>query len=1566
MNRLNKIMKVVLAALFIAALPNAAFAEHQRTPNPRPIPRQTGMSPQAVANFLKAVHARDNGENNRITGAPVTSNTRPVISQRPGRIMKSPDAPGGNIYALVPYHSRSTSYYDGYYAKLNLNNYSLTPELQNPNICNGSDYYFQTGAERNGILYIPAYSENMITGEVTIYWKAFDTTTGQQLPDIVFPAENSSLQAYFYGMTYDPVNDMFYGLSIDVTNGQYGTLVSVDPKQPKWTPKAIGFVGSAYGDAVCCIAYNPLDQMLYGLKDGGELVKIDVNEFDIITVQLYDDFNEYFMFPENATANAFCYSPYDHAFMTVYRDSYTQKMILASVDAETYEAYELGEITPLGYICALVCRDPYASDEAPDKIAEPIITFDKAATDGTYTIHTPSTTFGGIAINNDITVYVLVDGQEIDSFTAKPDTDYTKALNVTAGLHEMEIYATIGDNASPKTTVAFYAGYDSTLAPTNLALNQNVLTWTAPSAVGAHGGYVDMDNLTYNVYFNGDKKNLQPITGTTFKFAPDDQMSRKSITVTAVTQGMESEPSLPLSRTVGVAFDLPFKMQPATASEAALFETYNADSDDNVFQYYTGWDDFNCYTIRTGRYHEMPDDWLFLPAISFDDPDSLYELAFKYGNAFLDERHYDNLDIYIGTLPDPKAMTQKIYSHSERNTPVITDVNVRFTVPEANDYVIGFHSKPGNKTVYRGVILYDFDVHGTQFTTATPAAANDIKLTADKDGELYIDVEFTAPTLDMVGKAIPADTDITVTATTDAGSKSATLKPGAKGKVTVPAFADGFTDVYVSTSSKDGQGPSVYNTVYVGLDTPLAPNNVQYTIDRDNLGFNITWEKPTGGQNGGYINPDDLKYAIYSQGGAGNYNKISDADGLSYHYQINPGTQTYYHVGPVASNEMGSSINGQFVYESLGTPYSTPMVEEWNNAGFTFSKWLFSTDGEYSGVDIQSVSSGVGLGIGDPTFARGGGLCVVSQGGPASRYEILAPRFTTEGIAKAKIGVRVWDYDNSGSVELWARCADNQNYKHIATLDMPHNKGQWLDLEAELPAEYIGQPWVQVNLRGTVPSNGYVLLDNYSAAQDIETDFTVISIDGPLMTMIGDTADFDVIIANSGSEPASTTLTLDILGDGKVIDSKVANVGRTLSGESFEFKASFDMTVDYLKYDKFVARATISDETDENPNNNVISMEFVVNDHALPVIGDLAAARDGQNVVLTWSAPDTSYGSPESFEVMEPFAIKDKLGLWTNVDGDKGRPFAIDGKRFDNDDSPCAWVVWDAVTMNTTSDERLCAHSGRRTLLARSIGYDESSDQPTRSFDWLISPEIVPGTTVSFWYNTLSSQYTETVELWVSYTDDKIDLDNVEVDANGNPIKCGSFTKLRNFTKSGSETWEFCETVPLKGVKYFAFVYSSYGQFGAMLDDIIFTPANDYKWDIDSYEVIRSINYGKPEIIAQGINTLTYSDLNDALNTSYWVRSVVTSDGRQYSSPLSNEVRMTGSSVEQIPAGASVSGGVACVILTNLEGQNVDLYDADGRHLDNVTIRSNNQSVPAPAGVVLVKVNDAYTKVFVK
>lgn len=1572
MNKLSTILKRSAFALFTVAMPLMASAEPVRVPDVAPVHQHQSINPKALAAFRSFYKNRGANSETTISAAPTSFMTKGVVRQRPANILRSPEAPTGNFLALIPRHSNGASNSDAYLGKLNATTGTVTKLFSGDVFSNGEDYYFETASVRGNIMYIPSYIEDMVTHEITVLWKTVDVETGERLNDIVFGTDTEALNAFLYGMTYDSDKDLFYGLCFNMQTARGGALVCIDPKQPVWKAEIIGDLGGVENDFMANIVYNPGDNMLYGLKDTGTLYMVDVlgNGFaDLIELRQYDDFMEDFMFPEYSTANAMCYSPYDHAFIFIYRDNFMEQMRVIGIDDESYEPYTISEISPLGWVAALVCTDPYAQDDAPDRIANPIFNFEGASLSGTYTVTMPTTTFNGLAIDasTPITVNVTIDGEVYEPFTGKAGEVITKNLTLEQGQHEFKITANIGSAFSPITVVRFYVGNDSPVAPANVQLSGNIISWDAPGAIGQHNGYVDTTDLTYDVYFSGVKQNLNPIRNTKFRFAQPSEMERRLITVTATAHEMTSLPSSPLSRPVGRAFELPFSIQPANETEASLFETFNANGDDNEFKYYTANEDYNCFTIRTGYYYQMPDDWLFLPAVALEDEHALYKLSMMYRNSYGADKHLDNMEIYIGDAPAPDKMTRKIYKHSARNTPNQVELNINFAIEEPGDYIIGIHSMPGDETQYRGVELHDFSISQVAGANANaPGEASIISITPDAGGDLTLAVEVKAPVNTISGRALPSSTDVTIKVATSVDVQSDVVKPGESVTINVATATDGFSDIFITPSTVNGEGLTSYAKAYSGEDTPLPPTITYSRIHDDNLGVTFSWEAPTGGAHGGYVDFDNLKYDIYLQGTAGTSTRVEEAEGMTYEYRIDPGKQSSYHVGPVAVNRMGMSTGGEFVYEALGTPYVLPFVEEWGNSAFNYTRWYFNATDVYAGSQVESISSTTGLGIGDPVFGVGGGINILnSTGGHNTRYEFVAPKPSTEGYDNLLLSVRYWDYAQCGSIELWGRTARNQEYRKIAELTPNRLNQEWVDWEVALPDEFSNQPWIQINLRGTLENDQMVVLDNYKIYQNIEHDFAVTSVSGVANTMVGSTESFSTVIANTGSEPGTTTLKVELLGDGNVLDSDITSVGRTISNGTFERNSSFYMSVDYLNYNKLTVRATVESPDDSNSNNDVMETEFVLADHAMPIVTTLKATRDGADVILDWETPETSYGSPEGFEVLKSNSMAETMGLWTNIDLDGMTPFAIEGFRFDGDTDKCAWSVWNHVDMKSGNEDRLRAHTGKQALLARSIQYVDGT-QPYRSSDWLISPEVEGGSKVSFWFNTLSSTYTETIEIWYSSTTVSLDPSNIISDDQGRPIECGAFKKFTVFSKSGSELWEQCDFTLPNDAKYFAFVYGSIGMFGAMIDDVVFTPVKTYNYNIDSYRVIRKRDNENAKLIESGVTGNTYRDSSDAIDNYYWLQTVVEQDGEYFTSPNSNVVNAKGTSVDELVTEITVAGGKGRVMLGNLTGKTAEFFDAEGRKFASVLVNSDRQTVPAPAGVVIVVVDGVTFKTFVR
>ncbi len=1570
---------VMMVAIFTASF---ASAQLQRYPDPGPAkPSAEQIAQQQTREnffrFVKELQAHNPATQLNAADAPALTPLR----QRPEKILRTPWDPEGNIYATVPNFMGITSYGDAYYGKFDVLSGTISRIWRSATLTNNDEAYLQSGFIRDNILYIPqmVYDEiGMVTHEAKIIWKRFDISTGRTLTALDFGSDADAFTMFTYGMTYDPIHDVVYGLSYDNVSGVGGGLMMVDCSKPveEWVGVPLFNVGGAVNDWMAGICYNPEDDTLYGLKTQGVLCEIDLQRKGVVTLNEYDDFMEDFCFPPAMQSNAMCYSPHDKAILFVF-GSTSGYFSICSIDTETYEAVELAPISPLAMVGNLYCADQYAKDDAPALMDAPVLNFKNAETKGTYSFTAPLTYYNGIKLDKDVVMHILVDDVEIYSATVAPGQTVTNEIELPEGLHFIKGYCSLDDLNGPVASQRIYIGNDQPYAPTGLSYIGGVLTWKTPVATGVNNAYLDLSNVTYDVYVDGVKHNSEPIKGNSYAMTFNEPADgRKAITVTATANGQTSDHSQALSRVLGQGYSLPKTIAP-TAGEASLFEKLNVNNDAYEWTYYSAsaTEPAN-WMIHTQEYTEKPNDWLFLPPMYFDNAQDVYNLIVTYANARRNNIQKDNTEIWIGKDPVPSAMTKMIYSHEGRIQPVETDLEVSFAVPEAGTYFIGFYAKPGNENLYRGISLRNFRISKSKnSSTAAPGELTEVVLTPAEYGELFVTVEATIPTVDMTGNPLPADQDVTLIIHTEASASNPSVltgKPGDKVQTLLAVDVDGFSDVFITPSNENGSGSRQVFTTYTGYDNPLPPTLTGIHISEDNLSLTVSWEAVGNvGQHGGYVDPNEVTYDIYTQSTAGSSKIGTAGKELSYTYTVGNIPQNYYYFGPVATNEIGISTNGQFVSETLGRPYNTPILEEWGYSAFTLQKWMTNTVAPYKSVKWEHMTEPSELSGSGITFGQGGALRAVSESAGKNWGELLSPRVSTINDPKVGVTLRYWNNPAAGHMELWGRSYGNQEYRKIAELEPSRPaEGQWEDWEVSLPADFCEQPWVQINVRAFISSNQNVIIDSYKVQQQIENDFQLTTLTGPYSVFVGEDATFDITVTNNGTENGRGKLTVELEGDNTILETKVFDIERIRSGEEFITTASFKILENYITdYDFLTVYATAEAEGDQNARNNSKYYEVLYYDSPMPIVRDLAASRDEKgDVNLTWSLPDNKEKGLESGELYPAFTLDENFGPWTVADIDGKEPFSINNRRWQGDDQPAGWVIWDAKEMKSKDEPRLCPRSGDKAFLARSVAYESSTDKPTRAMDFLISPEVKGGSKVNFWMNTLDSQYTETIAIFYSTTDTTLNPDDVELDNKDTaPRQCGSFKWLCNFTKSGSETWEQLEFTLPEDAKYFAFVYSSFGMFGAMIDDIVYTPVNPVMIDVDSYDVLVAYPGEEPKTVMQEIkaNAFTHAS-TDGREATYYVKTNVISGDNILKSPLSNPAKVVANGIEGLEAGQYVSAGKGKIVIGGAAGKNVTICDAAGRVLSKATISNDPQSFAMEAGIYLVKLGDATVKVMVK
>lgn len=180
-------------------------------------------------------------------------------------------------------------------------------------------------------------------------------------------------------------------------------------------------------------------------------------------------------------------------------------------------------------------------------------------------------------------------------------------------MHALTAYTVQGDLESPIARTNFHAGYDNPNSPAIQSLINGTLKWSAPLPGSVHGGYVDLVDLSYNVLIDGEKVNQAPIKANEYRLEVEGDAKRVEVSVVAISNSVESAPSVALSRVLGKGFDIPASFAP-TQNQSNLFEVLDANHDGDKFKFTVN-NGETSFLIKDSQYMNHVDDWLFLPGV---------------------------------------------------------------------------------------------------------------------------------------------------------------------------------------------------------------------------------------------------------------------------------------------------------------------------------------------------------------------------------------------------------------------------------------------------------------------------------------------------------------------------------------------------------------------------------------------------------------------------------------------------------------------------------------------------------------------------------------------------------------------------------------------------------------------------------------------------------------------------------------------------------------------------------------------------------------------------------------
>ncbi|MCM1378288.1 MAG: choice-of-anchor J domain-containing protein [Clostridium sp.] len=1462
--------------------------------------------------------------------------------------------------------SSEQSYSRSFWGKINFEDFTAEPLYYGIDFCNTMDQANQTGAVRDGILYIPEGQRSSVR-DFEVVWKRFDIEQGKWLEPLRC---GDNLSLWMLSMCYDPITDAFYGMAGLDDNGstRYGRIVRIDLDPVTGLPKETVLRDlSATAGAFSGFLYDPKEERILVFTDHDyHLSEFNRKDGTLIEVcELYcpevSDENIVFTGFDNRGTAHLVYSPKDDKILIMcVEPGSTMRTYVFALDTDTGEITRQGEIKGGYYMTTLYTPNAYAEPDAAGPVELKKINLEGNSSSGSLDILLPTTLYNGLELSTDVTLSVTADGKSIYSQSAKPGTTVNVPFTLEEGLHKIVIRANIGSKEGPALTTKIFVGNDTPVRPTNLTLNETTLTWTAPGAVGFNNGYVDVTDLTYDVYFNGNKINTAPISATTYTFTMPAELERVDITVTATAKGKTSLASEPINVVIGNALTLPYTATPE-ASQAALFTIIDSNHDGSSFAYDTSTKEI----IQEYENYQGSNDWLILPAIAINDPEKMYEFRFDF-RTFTPYYGTETIEICIGTDATAQSMRSLItYPNIQTGDSKRIPLTARFNVERAGVYYLAIHPKTTSEGA--GSRISNLSVTALNSTTGVAATPVVKEVVPGAEGALWADLKVEIPTKDVAGRNL-AQKEVTVKVANFDGNAANVGEgkglPGSVVTVRCPG-TQGFNTFLTTLVNEIGESASTTDRAYIGIDIPKIVTNFTHVTAKDNMSMYLSWDPVTEGINGGFIDPENLEYQVWYNPQGVTWNKVGDPiKGTEVKFNAMMDDLYTYKVSVFAQNSAGfkKAMSVDYtVSEVLGVPLQLPVKEPFGTAGPTY-RWSYNrSTPETENSQIRQILNDELrlLGIGNPSMEDGSGRLVGAwTPGTATKAELIVPKFATKGQINPTFRMRYWAHGSAPVFTVTARKYGQEEPKEIFKWAPQFgNLNVWEDITFAIPEEYADEEWVQfrINFDITRATNCYGIIDGIDIFSNVDVDMKTSAISAEPISHVGEDCTFEVSFLNAGQERARGSFLCEVIGDGNVIDSEtVTPRGNINSLSTYKQRFVLNAKTEYLQYKDLKVRFTANIDGDQIPSNNSMEINWEILESILPVVTDLSGFLDKDDFVnLNWTAPEHPFGAFDDFEFCKAFEYGEKMGQWTNLNRDKLQNYTI-GQLTDvwvDCGVKKAWQVVNDEALGTVGDPSLGAHSGHQFLVA-TAGYDPDVQGQFQVSDWLISPEVVGGTTVKFWMNILDATYRETLHIYYSTTDNKPE----------------SFIKLCNRSKEGTTGWEQTSFTLPADAKYFAMVYVGWDTLGVCIDDLEYTPANPDMWGIDSFDIYRMCPENGDTEYAKVNNVKGTHAASpwQGKETYYFVKCKASYNGIIGEGPASNIFLADTSGVHAVETLGGIAGGHGEVIINGHSSETANIFDMDGKRVATFNVASDSERHGLDAGVYIIMIGKKAAKVIVR
>ncbi len=873
----------------------------------------------------------------------------------------------------------------------------------------------------------------------------YDFETG----DIVSSTKLTVKDAPHYErFAYNPDDGYVYGIGKNYQYNESKTVFMRSDPSDFTTSEVIADLGEHQNMQSLC--YCERDNSFYGANLKGEFARIDVDGTYTPLFVLDSDFVPTYVggLLYNQKDNLFYwnYSTDDSSFMATINDMAQQVNVLFEIE----QANELSF-----FMTTDVWTDDPLQPESPE-VAR--IEFPDGAQTGKIVYALPDKHVDGTPILSKLICNVTLDGNGY----AELEGDSGSELEVTftdleRGIHTFGFLVVDDGHSSSVCQSNLFIGYDTPKPPQNVTMNSVSLKWDAVTE-GVNKGYVDADNVLYSISINGEAYATSKETSIEVTLPADRPLAVYTASVVAINGEYRSEPSYSNDVVAGESLSLPVDLKP-TKAEYGLCTVADVNGD-GVYWIYG--DQQEAFLMGYSPEDSFCDDWLFLPPFRVEDADNTLSLEYEAAirSAMFNR---EELEVRIGTSPDPESMTQTLVDHYCPNTvePKMETINRLFTVPAAGTYYIGFHltSEPNQM----GVLIKNVKIEDNNITDDSPAAVSGLKAVAAEQGVLEATVTLTLPDKKFSGEMLSDDTVINVAVSSDVDRVETSGKPGESISLTVKTV-QGDNVIGAVASIGDLRSPKTTVDVYTGVWVPSHTRITSISTTPDMMQTTITWDPVTEGTGGRFIIPEDVTYDVYIVensilGPSWTFYDNAGKDTEYTYYCGNGMPQQVLQIGVVANNVAGNDGYVASSRDLVGTPYILPMTESFGNGEESVEPWVIYTPSTSYTAEwkIGQIS-----GIGDFDTDAETALIAIAPDGSGSKGMIGLPRFSTEGMENAKIVMDMYVGQDCADIKITGAGYYSTERVTLGTVSAGDASPDFRRIEMQLPAGLIGQGWVQL------------------------------------------------------------------------------------------------------------------------------------------------------------------------------------------------------------------------------------------------------------------------------------------------------------------------------------------------------------------------------------------------------------------------------------------------------------------------------------------------------------------------